>query len=231
MTHQLGGGANAFGAAVVTKRYPAARKLLWEAKSLDATEASSRFYATLDGPELTYNARWSGSSWVSDITAKGASKFVLQETKMLCRTVPSGYTTWSDTAWVGAITQLDRLGGNFYKTYDPPNTTYAPGTTVVASYTPAAGYNSIVGAYVVLPGNLGPTPLFSGIRLTYSDASTRTTENGNDPVVTITRGTSSWTQNYAADGLAVTKVEFYVRNTGSSYTFNVGAFTFDGEQY
>ena len=129
------------------------------------------------------------------------------------------------------VTATQGEGANFYKTFNPASTSYATGTTVVATYTPATGYKSIVPAYTILPGNLGATPLYAGIRLTYSDATTKSLENGGNPAVTTTRESASWTSSYANDGLTITKVEFYVRNTGGSYTFDVDAFTFDGEQY
>jgi hypothetical protein len=246
VTQVLDGGKDPTVAAIQTNRYPGARKLLWEAKALLTSEFPTRIYATGSSLELTVNARWDGSNWNQDVvgTLLFSSKLDLGSAAPLWYVEgPTGGTAWSESAW-DTVKALGAGAASFHKTNTPGTISVATHTVTFLSpaLTPAAGYSTILGAYVTVP-DFSSFHSYGGLRVTYSDGYVLGPANSSDystqgafdnggAAQTTARTSTTWASAIARDGTAVVKIEFYIRNpsTSNDTNINVGQFVVDGDQ-
>lgn len=112
-----------------------------------------------------------------------------------------------------------------HKELDPVSQSYPVGITVLQTYSPAAGYESILLQSWTLPpaaGNVQP-----GIRFIFNDASTVDRYNAGGTALTEKRPDIE----FAKDGLYISQVAFIANNVGAAAeTQDLGLFKLDGEQ-
>jgi hypothetical protein len=146
------------------------------------------------------------------------------------------YAVTSD-ATVGAAGQVFRsngievawapVAGVLRKTYAPaPAVTYSNGITVVAVFSLPNTRSSFLPSHWLIPATAGAAnALQPGVRFTFSDATTVTSENNVAVDVTVQMDTV----DFDKDTLAITQIEFYVNNTsGGDLAGNVSSFYIHG---
>jgi hypothetical protein len=83
-------------AALRTNENPTVRKLAWE---MVGGSFTMRLYYGDTFFELTLNARWDGTNWVSDNSGLNSAKYEFQRTDMFMRRKAPTASAWADSAW------------------------------------------------------------------------------------------------------------------------------------
>jgi hypothetical protein len=83
-------------AALLSSENPTVRKLVWE---MQGGSFDMRLYYGDTFFELTLNARWDGTNWVSDNAGFNSAKYEFQRTDLFMRRKAPTASPWADTAW------------------------------------------------------------------------------------------------------------------------------------